>query len=294
MKVKSNVLLFVVLFTAGCGTTRDLTLHKKRAETAESDGNYGRAMDAWQTYINEKKEAEEEVEGAVYARAAKTAFKAGKDDLAVNWFDQARYSEYADEKMYSVLAEIFHEKDNLSKELNALEYLFEHFGKENADVNERLFDIYHEIDMVEKALRVWDYLPGEAKGEEQNLEKYFEINKSLENEAICDSVSRELLERNPEHLEALEWNAKRNFWMAENRYQREMEKYNNNKTTRQYRILLKELDKSTADFKKARQYFEKLWELNSGKRKQYASYLATIFARFSDEQKASYYKKFLD
>ena len=71
-----------------------------------------------------------------------------------------------------------------------------------------------------------------------------------------------------------------------------MEKYNQNKTTRQYKILLNELDVATEDFKKALSYFEKLW--NDGTQEKYASYFANIYARFGDEQKAAYYKKFIN
>jgi len=70
-----------------------------------------------------------------------------------------------------------------------------------------------------------------------------------------------------------------------------MGKYNANKTTRQYKILLSELDKSTADFKKSLTYLEKLWKTNPGEK--YAGYFANIYARFGDEKKAKYYEKYL-
>ncbi len=107
-------------------------------------------------------------------------------------------------------------------------------------------------------------------------------------------MSRELLDLNPRHPAALEWNAKKYFWQGENRYKREMEAYENNKTTRQYRILLKELKKSTRDYKKALGFFEKLWAVKPSERERYASYLATIYARFGDKEKADHYKKFLN
>jgi len=123
-------------------------------------------------------------------------------------------------------------------------------------------------------------------------ELFFDMNKKLENEEVVDSVSSELLEINPDHTGALEWEAMKYYWKAENRYQREMEKYNNNKTRSQYRILLDELDKVTADFKVALSYFEKLWEQNPGEK--YAPYMANIYARFNDKEKADYYRKFVE
>ena len=299
-KVRRDTEKILILFLLaggmliGCGSPRILTDYKQEALEATATGNAGQALDAWQSYFNQKLETEEDVEGATYAQAAKTAFEAGEEELAVSWFDQARYRNYADEEMYAALADIFRGQDNLSKELNALEYYRDHFKEDIEAVNERLFSIYHEIEMHKKALDAWKLLPEKKMQKEENLEKYFFIHQEMDHPEICDSVSLELLEINPEHIGALEWNAKKYYWMAENRYQREMEAYNNNKTRRQYRLLLKELDKSTADYKKSLGYFEKLWDLNNEARKAYAAYLATIHARFNDKQKANHYKEFLD
>lgn len=289
MKIKNIVLFSLMLIAVACGGPENLVQYKQNAEKAQSEGNYEQDVNTWKTYINEQNEAENEVSGAEYAEAAKTAYKAGMNNQAVDWFDQARYREYADEEMYSILAEIFGEQGNLSKELRALEYLLDNYGNENDEVNNRLFEIYDEIENYDEALDVWNLLPEDVQGKERNLEKFLKINKELENEEVCDSVSAELLEMNPEHVEALDWMAKKYYWLGEKRYQREMEKYENNKTRSQYRTLLKELEKSTADFKTALGYFEKLWELSPGSQKQYASYMANIYARFNDEGKAEYY-----
>lgn len=292
MKSRNIYILFAMMFFAACGGPKNMTVYKENAEAEIAEGNYEAAVESWETYFNQQKEAEENITGAEYAQAAKTAYKAEMDDQAVNWFDEARWAGYADEEMYLALAEIFRGLDNLSKELSALEYYHENFSNENAEVNSRLFSIYDEIDMTEKALAIWESLPESKKSTKENLEKFFKINKELDNEAVVDSVSLELLEVNPEHTEALEWNAMKYYWKAENLYKREMQKYETNKTRSQYRKLLDQLDVVTANFKKSLTYFEKLWEQNPGEK--YAPYMANIYARFNDDQKASYYKNFID
>lgn len=286
-------IISILLIATGCSGPKEVTSYRDNAEASENEGDYRQAVEEWTDYFNQFPEMND-LDGEIYAQAAKAAYKAENQEQAVDWFDQARYREYADEEMYSILAEIFREQNNLSKELRALEYLLDNYGQENDEVNTRLFEIYHEIEQYDEALEVWNILPEDVQGEEQNLEKYLAINKELENEEVSDSVSAELLEVNPEHVEALDWMAKKYYWLGENRYQREMEKYENNKTTRQYRILLKELEKSTADFKTALGYFEKLWELNSGAQKEYASYMANIYARFNDKEKTEYYNDLAD
>jgi tetratricopeptide (TPR) repeat protein len=281
-----------VLFLAACGGPKNLTKYKESAKSAIAEGNYSVAVESWKNYFEQQAATAEGITGEEYAEAAKTAYKAGMNEQATDWFDQARYKNYSGEEMYLTLAEIFRGQDNLSKELSALEYYRENFSKTNAEVNSRLFSIYDEIDMTEKALTIWKNLPDSKKNTEENLEKYFEINKELDNEAVVDSVSLELLEVNPNHTEALEWNAMKHYWKAENLYKSEMRKYEANKTRSQYRKLLEQLDVVTANFKKSLTYFEKLWEQNPGEK--YAPYMANIYARFNDEQKASYYRKFVE
>nr|WP_319509461.1 hypothetical protein [uncultured Draconibacterium sp.] len=281
--------LMIALFFASCGAPKVLTTAKNEAESFEAQGNFSQALSAWTSYFNTTEI--ETVAGADFAQAAKTAFKAGNAAQAVGWFDQARYKNYADAEMYKSLAAIYQQQDNLSKELSALEYVKDNYGTESTDVNARLLAIYTEIDANEKAVAVWKTMDSSSKNEEANLQNYFEVNKALEREAVCDSLANVLLDKNAENLEALEWNAKKYYWAGQNRYEREMAKYNANKTRKNYNTLLKELDLVTADFKKALPYLNKLWKLNPGK--EYAGYLANIYARFGDEEKTEYYKNYM-
>ncbi|MFW5756323.1 MAG: hypothetical protein ACOCWK_06950 [Tangfeifania sp.] len=291
-KVKKIFLIGLIIMAISCGGPKNLVQNKQNAEQAAAQGNFEQAVSEWKTYFDQKNEAGDTISGAEYAEAAQAAYNADMETQAVSWFDEARWAEYADEEMYLTLAEIFKGMDNLSKELTALEYYYDNFGKGNPDVNSRLFSIYDEIDHHEKALDIWETLPEEKQREKENIEKFFAMNLKLENEEVLDSLSTELLEVNPDHTEALEWNAMKYYWKAENLYKREMQKYENNKTRSQYRKLLEQLDVVTANFKKSLTYFEKLWEQNPGEK--YAPYMANIYARFNDGQKAEYYRKFVE
>lgn len=271
----------------GCGAPKVLVpAYEEDAKLATSQGDYLKAMEAWKQHF--KQTAIEEVSGESFAEAAKIAFKGGETDLALSWFDQAGYKFYSDADMYSTLANIYKSKNNISKELSALEFYTDSINATSNEINKRLFEVYAEIDIHEKALQVWDRLDESVKNETSKLSTYFLIHKELKDTTVCDSVSLVLLEKNSLHIEALEWNAKKLYRLGENRYKSEMAKYEKNKTTRQYKILLKELDLATADFKKSLVYFEKLWEVNPGKK--YASYFANIYARFGDKKKSEYYQ----
>jgi tetratricopeptide (TPR) repeat protein len=246
-------------------------------------------VEAWKVYFDEQTLAQ--IPGADFAMAAQMAYQSSDLEQSVKWFDQARYKNFADAAMYKTLADIFRKQQNISKELSALEYYKANFEGDMNEVNNRLFELYNEVKLYDEALLSWNGMNVETQSRIENLKPFFSINKSLEKNEICDSLATVILEKEPDNVEALEWNGMKYYWKGENRYQKEMEKYEKNRTNKQYKILLKELDIATADFKKALPYFEKLWDIQPGEK--YASYFANIYARFGDESKVNYYKKYM-
>lgn len=285
------VAVFVVAFS--CSGPKKVTTpvvsDKELAEQAELSGNHEKALELWTMYFT--KTPVEQVAGGDFAKAAQVAFKAGNTTQSVSWSDQARYKNFASAEMYLTLAEIYKWQQNISKELTALEYIQTHYPEKSGVISTRLFEIYHEIKEPDKALNAWKNMNQTEQNELQLLNQYFELLKDLKDTLVCDSVAVVLLEKDAKNIAALEWNAFKYYWKGENRYQREMDKYNKNKTNKQYKILLEELDKSTADFKKSLVYLERLWSIEPGKK--YASYFANIYARFGDEAKAKSYDKYL-
>lgn len=219
----------------GCGAPKVLVpSYKDNAKLATSQGDYTKAIEAWKQHFNQT--AIEETTGGSFAEAAKIAYKGGETDLALNWFDQAGYKFYFDAEMYSTLAHIYKLKKNISKELSALVFYTDSINSSSKEINNRLFDVYAEIDLHEEALQVWEGLDETSKNETPRLSSYFLIHKGLKNTTICDSVSLVLLKKNPSHIEALDWNAKKLYWLGENRYYRQMKKYERNKTTPKYKF----------------------------------------------------------
>lgn len=284
--------IIITIILVGCSGPKIIApapSSKAVAEKATAEGNYAEAVTAWKNHFSEQTLAA--IPGADYATAAQMAYKSGDSNQAVSWFDQARYKNFASAEMYLTLAEIYKSQKNISKELSALEFYTSNFTDNLNKVNQRLFEIYVELKMPDNALETWVKMDEKSKNEISNLKTLFTINKQKENSGVCDSLSLVILEKEPANVDALEWNGNKYYWLGENRYQREMEKYNKNKTNKQYKILLAELDLATADFKKALPYFEKLWNIEPGEK--YASYFMNIYARFGDESKVNYYKKYI-
>lgn len=284
--------LIIVALMAGCSGPKvivPVVSQKAVAEKATAEGNYAQAVEAWKQYFSVQPISE--ISGDDYAEAAQTAFKINDENLAISWFDQARFKNFADAEMYTTLGKIYRSQQNISKELSALEFYASNFTENINKVNNRLFEIYFEIKLFDEAIVVWNKMDANVKNEISNLKTYFKINMEMKNNEVCDSLSIVILEKEPANVDALEWIGNKYYWLGENRYEREMDKYNKNKTNKQYKILLTELDLATADFKKALPFFEKLWKIEPGEK--YASYFANIYARFGDETKVNYYKKYL-
>jgi tetratricopeptide (TPR) repeat protein len=282
----------IIILIAGCSGPKIIApppSSKAIAEKATAEGNYEEAVKAWKNHFSEQTTAQ--IPGADYATAAQMAYKSGDSNQAISFYDQSRYKNFASAEMYSTLAKIYKSQQNISKELSALEFYSSNFTNNLNEVNQRLFAIYFELKLTENALETWQKMDEKTKNDISNLKMFFTINQQKENAEVCDSLSLIILEKEPANVDALEWNGKKYYWLGENRYQREMEKYNKNKTNKQYKILLAELDLATADFKKALPYFEKLWEFAPGEK--YASYFMNIYARFGDETKVNYYKKYM-
>ncbi len=117
----------------------------------------------------------------------------------------------------------------------------------------------------------------------------FLAQKKLGNDKKSDEIASDLLSLNPENKAALEWKAIALYNKGENRYQKELQDYEKNKTRRQYKIMLNGLDASTASFKQALKIFEKLYKQEA--KKNYALYIANIYARFGDETNAKRYQR---
>jgi len=289
MRLKTIFTIFVALFIiSACSTSKVTTSLRNDAETLASGGDYSAAVTRWEHYFMQT--PVEDVAGTDFATAANTAFKAEDYTKATQWFDQARYKNYGDAEMYLTLAEIYRRQQNISKEMGALETYSEKFVADDPAVNARLFALNVDIGSMEEAKRYWTLMDESARSEEENLVDYLSLSKKLGDNAAADSVATEIIAGNPNQFDALEWLAKKYYWAGQNRYKREMAKYEQNKTRKQYKLLLAELETVTGDFKKALPYLEKLWEQKPGK--EYAAYFANIYARFGDKKKADFYSNY--
>lgn len=293
MKKTGLYILLLAFMVGSCGGPKQSINYQVLAENAFNEGNYQQAINELNTYIQEQELKGEEPNPKVYSDLAEANFHLKKMNEAERYYNWAMTENTISPELNVKMSKYYRDIDNLSKEITALEYYRDNFSKAkgNMMMRNRLFETYIESENWKKAEKSWKNLDEETRSSEDFVKLYFELNKQLENTEKCDEMARKLLKFDENNQRALEWLAKKYYNMGENRYQKAMDTYNRKKTTKNYNILLKELDQVTADLKKSVRYFDKLWEMEDGKK--YAIYLANIYVRFDDKKKADYYKSFI-
>lgn len=283
------IFILLAFFLSNCNPAAKLT-RTQQAQQAFEQGKLQESLSLYEELI-----AADEASGSVaeknhYEQAAEVAEALGLSDKAESYYKLAIYHKTARPEVYQKLGKLYREQGNISKESGVLEPLEQQFPESKAAKAERtrLFEIYTETAQWKKAIDLWPPNPL-AEQDEHLLTAYFDAKQKSEQTEGLDKIALQLLSLNPTHTEARSWKAIQLYDKAEARYQKEVQDYENNKTRKQYNIMLKGLDASTADFKKALPLFENLYRETQNKR--FALYIANIYARFGDAANAEKYRK---
>jgi tetratricopeptide (TPR) repeat protein len=288
-RIKWIAVLGIFLIAFSLNTSAKRVSRKNKAQIAYNEGNYAVALALWEKSIAKYERRHKEVKCPYYTKAGMAAIKLKKTDEARQLFEKAIHSVSVSPVAYVELAKIYRKIDNLSLEIFTLENYVKKYPDGGAieAVRERLFVTYVESENWDEALKLWGKLPEQVKNSIAYKTDYLKVNRTLKNTEVCDRLSSEILRSDPKNVTALDWKAKKYFWLAENRYQTELKIYNKNKTRRRYVELLRAFKVVTVNFKRSLNYFKKLYPLQSTA--ENANYLGNIYARLNDDAKAKYY-----
>jgi len=287
MKNKRIILqgLLIILIMSSCATQK-LT---KEGKTAYQSNNYEAALNAWDQVIEKYESRGNKAEATLYYKAGLAAKKLEQTSKARKYLETAENMEFSSPKLYIALSEIYKTIDNLSKEIIALEDYHEKYpqGDKIDTITIRLFGTYVQSENWNPAIEIWPEIEEQAQNDVDLLSGYLTVNKNLENEKVSKKLADKILNQQPKNITALEWYGEYYFWKAENLYVKEMTAYKNNRTTSQYKKVLKALDEVYPTFEKARNVFLKLYKLDP--KPKYADLLGKIYTRLDEEKKARYY-----
>jgi hypothetical protein len=288
MKFGQLVFIVVILyFFASCASTKIA----EQGNVAYANGQYNEALTAYEQYIKSQAGKESKTLDTVYYKAGLACLQLNNADKGRKYLEAAEYNQFEAPLLFASLADIYKGINNLSMELEALENYNAKYpdGEQINAINSRLFDAYVESDQWQKALDLWPSIEAGSNDDLDKLTALFTVYEKLGREKEGNELAVRILNKDPDHLAALEWNAKRYYHLAENRYMSEMTAYQNNRTNKQYKKLLKAWDVIWPHFRKSRDYFLKLYKLDA--QPKYAKYLANIYTRMDKKKKAAYYKK---
>lgn len=288
---KLTLPLFLLLLFWSCSTSQPTSSLRHEARQTYQQNQYELALEKLERIIQQDREARLEPDGEIYNMAGIAAFQLGEKAKALQYLDQARHTSHTTEQTFYILARLYREQDNLSREITNLEaYLRDYPQEKHAPaLRVRYFEAMVESQSWLQAQDTWPLLPDSIHSQEHYLGLWFTTNRQNQQESQCDQIATELLKINRNNTEALDWLARKHYHLAENRYQKEMQAYQQNRTQRQYAQLLKAFEVLNQDFRISLDYFLRLYRINP--RPEYAGLIGNIYMRFEDKEKADYYHR---
>lgn len=288
--VKSFALILVGMVYVQCGTTSKVSVDQQLS-TAWETADFQTVYDISTTAIKKEADKGKVTTPQMLQYAGESALKLKKTDDARKYLEQAMNLAPELESLYPPLVELYGNIDNLSYQITTLENYKKRFpaGEFSNELNVITFEAYAQSENWDLAFDTWGNLTDAGRQKIQLLETYLVVCDKLNREKEMEEAVSQLLQLDPHNIAACTVFATDLYEGAESRYQKEMKAYNGNKTRKQYAVLLKALDQSTGDFKKARDLFEYIYKEKPSK--DVASYLSNIYARLNNKEKAAHYKK---
>lgn len=283
--------LLSLLLIYACSPMRQLGELSQQADAAYESGNFAEAYALYDQLIDAHRTQNQDIDPNLYQRAGIAAFEAGNGQKAIEFLEFARHTSAADEQTFYILATAYRAIDNLSREISNLERYAQQFpgGEKIVEVRERLFMTLVESLNWQQAYNLWPELSEKAYLDEKLMTAYLQVTRQLDDSERATDIAEMLLNINANNKEALDYLGRKHFNAAVSLYNREMRAYEENRTHRQYAQLLEAFEIINTDFRIALNYFLRLYEQDP--RPEYASYLANIYERFQDDEKARYYRQ---
>jgi tetratricopeptide (TPR) repeat protein len=287
--VNINRLIIIIvglLLLQACTSTKFI----EEGNTAMQAGDYNAALQAYQEQIIKYASSGKVSDTTVYCKAGIAALQLEQRDKALKFFEAAEDMGYSSPEMLAAMAKIYRTIDNLSLEINVLEAYYQKYqeAEYHDSITVRLFETYLESENNDGVYKLWPQIEKYAATDIDLLSGYFSVNEKDGNDSVCDKLVDQMLDIESDNVPALEWLAKKYYQQADDLYVTEMKAYQRNRTNSQYKKLLKAWDKIWPTFRKSRDYFLKLYEIEPSPK--YAQYLAAIYTRMDKKKKAAYYK----
>lgn len=288
-------IILSLIFLSGCSTTKktaapDPSIAKlQEANTAFNSGDYQKSLTLYEELLEMQRVQKKTVDSIVFQNAGIAAWELKQPEKSLQYLEIAKRSTAATPQTYSILTKICLQIDNLSKEITNLEAYINKYpqGEEIGAMRKQLFMAYVRSENWELADKAWGVLDKTTQNEVPVLDGYLTVNRSLDKKDMVDKLAKQLLKVDKNNINALDIIAEKYYWLAENRYLKEMKAYQANRTEKQYQQLLEAFKGVNENFKISLDYYLRLYKLDPKTR--YATFIGNIYNRFENKEKAEYY-----
>ena len=282
--------LFLLAITlVSCFPTKQVNELKYYANSAMEAGDYISSLDIYKKIIQLHNDRNRDVESDIYLKAGLVAWKLNETSKTIDFLEKAKSDGDRSPEVYYILSKAYLEIDNLSREITNLEEYVDNYpqGMKINEAQNQLFIAYVKSRNWQLAAEMWPKVNPHFREQSKTLTARLKLLAEQGKDKESIDVARKVIALDAQNILALEVLAQGYYQKAEENYTKEMRAYEQNRTMRQYRQLLKELEIINANFRTSRDYFEKLYELDPNPR--YANFLGNIYTRFDNKQRAEYF-----
>ncbi|ASB50897.1 tetratricopeptide repeat protein [Alkalitalea saponilacus] len=277
--------LLVILIIASCAPGRQLTNLESNITQLYQQGNYNQVLSEYDRLEIMTRNSNDTISQPVSILAGKAAWHAGFYDQTHRYFEKTEIWQNNPD-IVLIKGKSYQQTGNQQQEY---QHWINHIDKikltdSRRKVMLRIFEIEESSGDYESALQTWNRIP-----DNQQPDIMFKKLQILEKTDRADealALSGEILAENPDFEPAKFWKARFYYDKAENWYQDEMTKYNRNPNYTTYAYLRRELRLISADFRKSRDLFVELHEMQPGN-VTYMQYLRNIYRRLEMRPEAA-------
>ncbi|MGQ1787483.1 MULTISPECIES: hypothetical protein [unclassified Saccharicrinis] len=273
-----------------CSPVKKLDASKVAAMATYDSQNYSQAYNQLSALISNYNMANIKVPHDIYLKAADCASRLKNFDGAAGYFSQALNDSVTLKGVKGYIGSIKGLGDN--RMLSSVLSKYSGFLNENGEgdyLTKAQFDIALNEKDNNAILSTFPKLKN--TNEEQSMAYLSALEEAGNKKEALDFCSK-LVNENPSYNQAKEWKAVYYYTMAEEGYQSEMAKYNQNKTYTAYVYLKRDLKKVSANYRVSKGLFEDLRKQYPSEKK-YVKYLKNIYLRLEMKPEAAAMEKLL-
>ncbi len=286
---KTIYIISSIILLSSCQSTKKLTSLENNIKENYSFQDYALVVENYKALSSASKNKKHDIPEQLTLLAAKSEYNLNNYESAINLFSSV---ENKDEESLFMHGMSYSHINNTQDEY---QYWLKNSDKiktveKEQIVLERQYNLAYDFEKYEDADVIWGKIENKDNLELMLLQLLVLTNINEKDKAL--SLSNAILKKENSNEDALFFRGSYFFEKAESLYQSEMAKYNKDPNYTAYAYLRRELKKASADYRNAKDIFEKLHKI-SPDNKKYIAYLKNSYLRLEMRNEAAKMDKLL-